>query len=143
MYAFELASTPKTGKADRELSLFYARKCLTEKDGSDFWGNFVALAWQYLMPEANSKLVENDPVAGRSVVLLLMEHLETYLQSNLAADKKKFRLQGLIQCMEQLQKQYQDPRSPLCASLTSKERTQHAQSFREQAELLRKKLAAL
>ena len=143
LYAFELASTPKTGKADRELSLFYARKCLTEKDGSDFWGNFVALAWQYLMPEANSKLVENDPVAGRSVVLLLMEHLETYLQSNLNADKKKFRLQGLIQCMEQLQKQYQDARSPLCASLTSKERTQHAQSFREQAELLRKKLAAL
>lgn len=139
LYAFELASTPKTGKADRELSLFYARKCLAEKDGCDFWGNFVALAWQYLIPEAKSTLVESDPAAGQGVTQLLLEHMEDYLKSNATAEKKKFRLQGLTQCLEQLEKQCQNSRSVLAKDLFGKEAAAEARRFHDQAMKVRER----
>ena len=133
LYAFELASTPEYGKADRELSLFYARKCLSEKDGSDFWGNFVALGWQYLMPEAKGRIVTPDPAAGRSILLLLLEFMEDDLKSNAPTEKKKFRLQGVAQALEQLEKQYQNKNSELAAGMSGKEAAAEAKQYHELA----------
>jgi TPR repeat protein len=143
LYAFELASTPKTGKADRELSLFYARKCLAEKNGSDFWGNFVALGWQYLVPEAKTTLVEKDPAAGKGVVLLLLEYMDAYLNSNAENQKKKFRLQGLSQCLDQLEKQYQDTKSVLAKPMSGKEAAAEARRFRDLATEVRERAKQL
>lgn len=142
LFVFELASEPKIGKPDTDLSLFYVRKTLETENGPYSWGNFVALTWQYLYNSENS-LVRRNPSAAAALVPVLMEYLEPYLQADIPVDKKKHRLNGLIQCAETLEKQYLDACSPLGEALTVKERSQKALPFRETAELLRKKLAAL
>jgi hypothetical protein len=143
LYAFELATIPESGKSDRELALFYARKCLAEKNGCDFWGNFVALAWQYLTPEARNPLVAPDPVAGRSVTLLLIEWMEEYLKSDADAQKKRHRMTGLAQCMDQLEKQYQNPRSELAKELSGKEAAAEARRFHDLAVMVRERIKQL
>jgi hypothetical protein len=140
LYAFELATIPESGKSDRELALFYARKCMAEKDGSSYWGNFVALAWQYLIPEARSPLVAPDPVAGRNVTLLLLERMEEYVKADLDAQKKKFRMQGLAQCLEQLEKLYQNSHSELAKELSGKEAAAEARRFRDLAVSVRERI---
>ena len=142
LFVFELASEPKIGKPDTDLSLFYVRKTLETENGPFSWGNFVALTWQYLYNSENS-LVRRNPSAAAALVPVLMEYLEPYLQADIPVDKKKHRLNGLIQCAETLEKQYLDACSPLGEALTVKERSQKALPFRETAELLRKKQAAL
>ena len=140
LYAFELATIPESGKSDRELALFYARKCMAEKDGSSYWGNFVALAWQYLIPEARSPLVAPDPVAGRNVTLLLLERMEEYVNADLDAQKKRFRMQGLAQCLEQLEKLYQNSRSELAKDLSGKEAAAEARRFHDLALSVRERM---
>lgn len=139
LFAFELASDIQTDKPDRELSLFYVRKTLDCENGHTSFGNFVALTWQY-MHNTEGGVVKQDYTAATTLIPVLMEYLDTFLNSDVAVDKKMHRLSGLIQCAESLENYYKDARA---SQLPSKERLHHAMLFRDRADLLKRKQAAL
>ncbi len=137
MYALELG-TGAEGNADKELALYYFRKCLEADEKMEYWGDIARVAQRklvsYIGIYAQGKIITLDPAFGEQIVELLLEYYDRFAEKQterLALNASK---RSMYSNLNALINYYETPFSVFSASLTPEkvaEKIQYYKSWEE------------